>query len=128
MTPAFVVRVTAAFERWLKKLSPRHPGLVDHYAEVLAALQDDLQNRRNTHNIKKVGPKRYRIRIGRWRFLYTYGRPGGVVDLLRAPTRGHVSVMTPDSRSWEKSLFSAWATRLSETAQGHVETSTTGHR
>ena len=39
MTPAFVARVTPAFERQLKKLSPRHPGLVDHYAEVLAFLR-----------------------------------------------------------------------------------------
>ena len=80
MTLAFVVRVTSAFERQLKKLSPRHPGLVDHYAEVLAALQDDPQNRRNTHNIKKIGPKRYRIRIGRWRFIYTMD--GRVVWLI----------------------------------------------
>ena len=36
MTPAFVVRATSAFEHRLKKLIPRHPGLVDHYAAVLA--------------------------------------------------------------------------------------------
>ena len=71
MTPAFVVRVTTAFERRLKKLIPRHPGLVDHYAEVLATLQDDPQNRRRAHNIKKIGPGRYRVRTGRWRFIYT---------------------------------------------------------
>ena len=63
MTPAFVVRVTPAFERQLKKLSPRHPGLVDHYAEVLAALKDDPQNRRNTHN---MGLTRFRGRVRTW--------------------------------------------------------------
>ena len=71
MTPAFVVRVTSAFERRLKKLITRHPRLLDHYADVLATLQDDPQNRRRTHNIKKIGPTRYRIRTGRWRFIYT---------------------------------------------------------
>ena len=71
MTPAFVVRATSAFEHRLKKLIPRHPGLVDHYAAVLAALQDDPQNRRRAHNIKKIGPARYRVRTGRWRFIYT---------------------------------------------------------
>ena len=76
MTSAFVVRVTPAFERQLKKLSPRHPGLV----ATVAALQDDPQNRRNTHNIKKIDPKRYRIRIGRWRFIYTMD--GRVVWLI----------------------------------------------
>ena len=32
---------------------PRHPGLVDHYAEALTALQDDPHNRRSSHNINK---------------------------------------------------------------------------
>ena len=32
---------------------PRHPGLVDHYAEALTAPQDDPQNRRSTYNINK---------------------------------------------------------------------------
>ena len=75
--------------------------------------------------IKKIGPKRYRIRIGRWRFIYTMD--GRVVWLiyLRAPTRGHVSVMTPDSRSWE-SLFSAWATRPSMRSTGSTRSISTG--
>ena len=91
MTSAFVVRVTPAFERQLKKLSPRHPGLV----ATVAALQDDPQNRRNTHNIKKIDPKRYRISDRPVAVHLHDGRPGGVVDLLRAQTRGHVSVMDP---------------------------------
>ena len=77
---------------------PRHPGLVDHYAEALTA-------RRMTRRIDvapttsiRSGPKRYRIRIGRWWFIYTIDRRGGVVDLLQAPKRGNVSVMAPDSR------------------------------
>ena len=71
MTPAFAVHATPAFERRLKKLIPRHPELVDHYAEALAALQKDPRNRSRAHKIKKLGPVRYRFRSGRWRFIFT---------------------------------------------------------
>ncbi len=74
MTTAFAVHATPAFERRLKKLIPRHPELVDHYAEALAALQEDPHNRSRAHKIKKLGPLRYRFQRGRWRFTCTIER------------------------------------------------------
>ena len=71
MTAAFTVRPTASFKRQLKKLILRHPDLIDHYAEVLAALEEDPHNRTRTHNIKKLDVGRYRFRSGRWRFIYS---------------------------------------------------------
>ena len=71
MTAVFEVRPTASFKRHLKKLIARHPELVDRYADALAALEKDPHNRTRTHNIKKLELGRYRLRSGRWRFIYS---------------------------------------------------------
>jgi mRNA-degrading endonuclease RelE of RelBE toxin-antitoxin system len=74
MTP-FEVRVTARFERELKQLSARHPGLPKLYAAILPILQDDPYNLTRSHAVKKLagvaaGDGQYRIRSGRFRFRY----------------------------------------------------------
>ena len=71
MTAGFKVRPTTSFKRQLKKLIARHPDLIDYYAEVLAALEEDPHNRTRTHNIKKLEVGHYRLRSGRWRFIYS---------------------------------------------------------
>lgn len=75
MTSAFSVQITAAFEREYRKLLKGHPDLYLHYARVIAILSQDPFNRSRSHPIKKFtgvkpGYGQYRIRFGRFRFVY----------------------------------------------------------
>ncbi len=80
MTPLFAVRTTPRFERLLRRLSKRHPELVDCYANALALLKSDPHNLSRRHPIRKLegmesGEGQYRLRLGRWRFRYDiFGR------------------------------------------------------
>jgi len=74
MTPPFIAQTSPAFNRLLRKLATRHPDLIDRYAAVLTILERDPHNRTGKHNIKKLEASRYRIRSGRWRFIYTISR------------------------------------------------------
>jgi len=80
MTPPFSVRTTPHFDRLLRRLSRRHPELVDRYAEALEILQVDPFNRSRAYDIKKLegiqpSEGQYRLRLGRWRFRYDiYGQ------------------------------------------------------
>ena len=52
-----------------------HPELHEEYAAILPILADDPYNRTRSHPIRKLtgvpaGEGQYRIRIGRFRFLY----------------------------------------------------------
>ncbi len=72
---AYSVITTAHFDRLLKKLAPRHPGLADRYEEALTILSSDPQNKSRRHPIKKLqgvsaGDGQYRLRSGRFRFRY----------------------------------------------------------
>ena len=72
---AFEGRTTSRFDRELKQLFPRHPGLLRMYAAILPILQDDPYNRLCSHDIKKLisipkGDAQYRIMSGHFRFRY----------------------------------------------------------
>jgi mRNA-degrading endonuclease RelE of RelBE toxin-antitoxin system len=74
-TPAFSVLTTAHFDRLLKKLTPRHPGLVERFEEAIAILSLDPHNKNGRYAIKKLrgvsaGEGQYRLRSGRFRFRY----------------------------------------------------------
>ena len=73
--PAFTVLTTAHFDRLLKKLAPKHPGLVERFEEALAILSIDPHNKSRMYPIKKLrevpaGEGQYRLRSGRFRFRY----------------------------------------------------------
>ncbi len=75
MTGPFSVHTTPRFDRLLKKLSRKHPDLLETFAEALRVLKADPYNRTRSHPIKKLagvpsGAGHYRLRIGRWRFRY----------------------------------------------------------
>ena len=53
-TPAFSVLTTAHFDRLLKKLTPRHPGLVERFEEAIAILSLDPHNKNGRYAIKKL--------------------------------------------------------------------------
>jgi len=74
-TPAFSVLTTAHFDRLLKKLTPKHPGLVERFEEAIAILSLDPHNKSGRYAIKKLrgvpaGEGQYRLRSGRFRFRY----------------------------------------------------------
>jgi mRNA-degrading endonuclease RelE of RelBE toxin-antitoxin system len=74
-TPAFTVLTTAHFDRLLKKLAPKHPGLVERFEEAITILSMDPHNKSRMYPIKKlhgvlVGEGQYRLRSGRFRFRY----------------------------------------------------------
>jgi mRNA-degrading endonuclease RelE of RelBE toxin-antitoxin system len=59
----------------MKKLSPRHPDLVERFEEVFSVLSSDPYNKRGKHAIKKLqgvpaGEGQYRLRSGKFRFRY----------------------------------------------------------
>ena len=65
MTPEFLLITTSRFDRELRKLAARHPGLPE----------SDPYNRSRQHAIKKLeavpaGEGQYRIRSGRFRFRH----------------------------------------------------------
>ena len=73
--PAYSVVTTAHFDRLMKKLAPKHPGLVELFEEAIAILSSDPFNKSRRHPIKKlqgipVGEGQYRLRSGRFRFRY----------------------------------------------------------
>ena len=74
-TPAYTVLTTAHFDRLLKKLTPRHPGLLERFEEAIAILSMDPHNKSRMYPIKKLrsvpaGEGEYRLRSGRFRFRY----------------------------------------------------------
>lgn len=73
--PAFSVFTTSRFDREYKKLTAYHPELPEHYAGILAILQNDPYNYTRLHPIKKLvdvppGQAQWRIRAERFRFRY----------------------------------------------------------
>ena len=71
----FSVRTTPHFDRLAKRLTKRHPELVDHFAAMLSTLEADPNNQSRAHAIRKLtgvppGKGQYRLRSGRWRFRY----------------------------------------------------------
>jgi len=75
MPSAFQVFSTAAFDRSLKRLAKKHPGIPGVFEELLAVLQADPLNTSHRHNIKKLtavesGDGQWRIRIGVYRLRY----------------------------------------------------------
>ena len=75
MTTAFLVRTTSRFERTFDKLIQKHRELAGYYTRVIQILQTDPYNHTRSHPIKKLkdvpaGDGQYRIRTGRFRFLY----------------------------------------------------------
>ena len=75
MTPEFRIITTSRFERELKKLAAKHPGLPELFRRVVNILRTDPYNRSRQHPIKKLeavpaGEGEYRIRSGRFRFRY----------------------------------------------------------
>ena len=73
--PAYSVLTTAHFDRLLKKLMPKHPGLVERFEEAIAILSLDPHNMSGRYPIKKLrgvsaGEGQYRLRSGRFRFRY----------------------------------------------------------
>jgi mRNA-degrading endonuclease RelE of RelBE toxin-antitoxin system len=94
MTASYRVEVSTHFERELRKLSVRHPDLVEHFARVLEVLQHDPFNRSRTHAIRKLrgvasGDGQYRIRSGRLRFRYDI--EGSVVYLKAVALRNEAT-------------------------------------
>jgi mRNA-degrading endonuclease RelE of RelBE toxin-antitoxin system len=74
-TLAYSVLTTAHFDRLLKKLTPKHPGLVERFEEAIAILSLDPHNKSGRYAIKKLrgvtaGEGQYRLRSGRFRFRY----------------------------------------------------------
>ena len=72
---AFTVLTTAHFDRLLKKLAPKHPGLVERFEEAISILSMDPHNKSRMYPIKKLrevpaGEGQYRLRSGRFRFRY----------------------------------------------------------
>jgi mRNA-degrading endonuclease RelE of RelBE toxin-antitoxin system len=73
--PAFTVLTTAHFDRLLKKLAAKHPGLVERFEEAITILSIDPHNKSRMYPIKKLrsvpaGEGQYRLRSGRFRFRY----------------------------------------------------------
>jgi len=73
--PAFTVLTTAHFDRLLKKLAAKHPGLVERFEEAITILTIDPHNKSRVYPIKKLrsvpaGEGQYRLRSGRFRFRY----------------------------------------------------------
>jgi mRNA-degrading endonuclease RelE of RelBE toxin-antitoxin system len=74
-TPAHTVLTTAHFDRLLKKLAPKHPGLVERFDEAITILSLDPHNKSSRYPIKKLhgvpaGEGQYWLRSGRFRFRY----------------------------------------------------------
>jgi addiction module RelE/StbE family toxin len=71
----FQLIATAGFSRSLKKLTAKHPELVDAYQKVLEVLLVDPSNLTRHHHIKKLtdvkaGDGQWRIRVGDYRLRY----------------------------------------------------------
>jgi mRNA-degrading endonuclease RelE of RelBE toxin-antitoxin system len=74
MTQASSVLVTARFERDARSLE-RQTGFEAAFSRAIATLRADPLNRSRQHDIPKlenvpVGEGQYRLRIGRFRFIY----------------------------------------------------------
>ena len=86
MTSAFSLRTTPHFEREFRKLLAKHPDLHDLRAKVDRILSSDPYNRDGRYHIKKlVDGEVWRLRLGRFRFLYDI--EGVVVTLHRCALR-----------------------------------------
>ncbi len=71
----FTVLTTPHFDRLVKKLTPKHPELVELFEEAIAILSADPYNKSRRHPIKKLenvgqGEGQYRLRSGRFRFRF----------------------------------------------------------
>ena len=80
MTPAFLVRTNAHFDRLARALQKQHADFPDHLSQAIEILSTDPYNRTKAHGIKKLtgvdrGDGQYRLRSGRFRFRYdVYGK------------------------------------------------------
>ena len=77
---SFEVKTTSHFDRQLKKLAPKHPGLIEWFEEAIKVLSADPYNKSRRHSIKKLegvsaGEGQYRLRSGRFRFRYDVEGP-----------------------------------------------------
>ncbi len=75
MAPPFRIIVTAGLARSLRKLTRKHPEIVEVYQAALEALQADPTNLTRTHDIKKLtgvraGDGQWRIRVRQYRLRY----------------------------------------------------------
>ena len=75
MAASFLVRTTNRFERTFEKLVEKHREPAGYYTHVIQILQTDPYNHTRSHSMKKLkdvpaGDGQYRIRTGRFRFLY----------------------------------------------------------
>ena len=90
MNSTFGVLTTSHFERELRKLSPKHPAVVEELETILPILRADPYNRTRQFPIKKLegirpGDSQYRIRMRRFRFRYDI--EGNVVFLKACSLR-----------------------------------------
>ena len=72
---SFAVKTTKHFDRLIRKLVPKHPGLIERFEEAITILSADPYNKSRKHAIKKLegvaaGEGQYRLRSGRFRFRY----------------------------------------------------------
>ena len=84
MTPHFVVRTTARYERLSTKLWKSHNDFESVEYRAKDILSDDPYNRSRRYHIKKLegvqaNEGQYRLSLGRWRFRYDIA--GSVVEL-----------------------------------------------
>lgn len=75
MLPQFQVLTTPAFEKEVRKLTKRNPGLASVFETMTVILGNDPYNRGSQHNIKKLaglkpGQGQWRIRAGDYRLRY----------------------------------------------------------
>lgn len=73
--PGYSVVTTSHFDRLMKKLTSRHPELIERFEEAIAILSADPLNKLHRHPIKKLeaaplSEGQYRLRSGRFRFRY----------------------------------------------------------
>ena len=73
--PAYSVITTSHFDRLMKKLASKHPGLTERFEEAISILSGDPYNRSGRYAIRKLenvpaGEGQYRLRSGRFRFRY----------------------------------------------------------
>ena len=69
----------------MKKLSPKHPDLLERFEEAISILSADPYNKSGKYPIKKLrgvsaGEGQYRLRSGRFRFRYDIA--GNEVEIL----------------------------------------------
>ncbi len=76
----FQIVVTAGFSRLLKKLTAKHPEIIDVYEKALGVLEVDPSNLTRRRNVRKLtdvkaGDGQWRIRVGDYRLRYDIEAP-----------------------------------------------------